>query len=193
MARYSLEILGKDLKEASIEALNRAATTAVSKMSSKIREHFSFTKTKLDEHFEIVSKAVDGKPFVIVKIKGGGSGLIHFKAEQFGKPGRTKKGKTGKASSGVKATVVRGKRQLFRSPERASFIQQVKGNEQVFIRTSEKNAAGKERIAKLFGLSVISLIGAKSGENIARKTLEDTFIKAFEKRFADNIKRKFKY
>jgi cold shock CspA family protein len=201
--KFTLVTLGKYIEDASVSAMNRAAQTAVTRTSSFIREKYNFKKSELDEHIRIQTKATKDSTFVVVRIKKQEIGLIHFGAKQFGRPGRpkvyTKSGRLKKnagpkMNTGVKAEVQKGNRQLFRSSDnmRASFIQTMNGGTQVFIRTSELNSEGKQKIRKLSAMGITQLFETQSGKSRATDLLQDTFNEEYQKRLDHEINRRFR-
>lgn len=194
--------LGKTLEKANIAAVNRAAKTAVSQASSFIREKYNFKKRDLDLLIRISFKATNEYPYVKVRIVSGGIPLTWFNPKQFGLPGRRSKKKGPRFKEGVKATVIKGKRQLFRSADRmrGSFIWSGDTEEDlergVFIRTGKKKIMkkgkfkGKEResIVKLYGVDLGKLFDPKTGESYVIKRMHEVFDQEYQKRLEHEIK-----
>lgn len=193
--------LGKLIENASISAMNRAGKTAVTHTSNFIRQKYNFKKKDLDEHIRVISKASKETPVVKVRVNKPDVSLLQFSAKQFGKPGRTKKNKGPRLRQGVKATVIKSKRQLFRSEDkkRGSFIWSEGGKDRgVFIRTGEKKKltkgkyAGQERegIVKLFGINLLRLFNPKSGKSIVIDQMSEVFGNEYHKRLEHELKRR---
>ena len=190
MSNAEILKLGDKLKNANAAAVNRAAATAVTAVSKLIRDKYNFKKKDLDEHIKIISKASPDNSSVTVKISKAAVALINFNATQVGKGGRPKKGKGPRTKQGVKATVEKGNRLLYRPNTIGSFISTMKsGHTGVFARESnEKNAPIKE----LWGVNLIQLVNPKSGNSLVMDTLRQTFQDAYEKRLNHEVERRFK-
>ncbi|HEX2866122.1 MAG TPA: hypothetical protein VHO03_03720 [Ignavibacteriales bacterium] len=201
--RFSFKELGRTIEISSIAAANRAADTAVTRGSSLIRERYNVKKRDLDKSFLIFAKAKADQPFVIVKVRAAEFPLYDFNATQTGKPGRpklyTKSGRLKKNSGprfnqGVKATVARGERKLYRSADnqKGSFIATVGkgGHIGVFIRTDRINSKGKEIIKELFGLSLTRITLPKSGGSKVIDSMDKTFKEEYFKRLKHELERR---
>lgn len=193
--------LGKLIESASISAMNRAGKTAVTHTSNFIRQKYNFKKKELDNHIRIISKARKESPVVKVSVNKADISLLRFSAKQFGKPGRSKRNKGPRLRQGVKATVMKGNRQLFRSEDkqRGSFIWTDNGKDRgVFIRTGEKkiltkgkySGQSREGIVKLFGINLLRLFKPKSGKSIVIDKMHETFGNEYHKRLEHELKRR---
>jgi hypothetical protein len=203
--------LGKWLESASISAMNRAAQSARVAANRFIREHYALSATEINLHMRIVTRASKGHPYVTMRITDGNINLYKFNAKQVGKPGRSKKGRGPRLSQGVKATVIKGKRQLFRSADkqRGAFITTMKsGHTGVFIRRGDDlhNSTGrvkglgmggvfqfndykKDSIVELFGVRLTQLIQTKSGKSRVIDVMMDVFDDVYEKRLMHELNR----
>ena len=192
--------LGKYIDNASVSAINRAASSAVTAASSFIRTKYKLKKSDLDYRMKIVRKADKNHPIVTIMIMKGDISLYKFNATQIGHAGRpvthTKSGRLkknpktgGNPKWGVKAEVVVGNRHLLRSKDdtRGSFIQTMSsGHIGVFIRTSnDKNA----KIKELFGVDLTKLIDPKSGNSLVVKEITDVFYNVYEERLTHEMSR----
>lgn len=193
--------LGRLIEKASISAMNRAGKTAVTRTSNFIRQKYNFKKRDLDQHIRIIRRASKEVPVVKVIVNKPDISLLQFKAKQFGKPGRSKRNRGPRLSQGVKATVMKGERQLFRSEDkqRGSFIWSEVGKDRgVFIRTGEKRKLtkgkhkGQERegIVKLFGINLLRLFNPKSGKSIVIDQMHEVFANEYHKRFEHELMRR---
>lgn len=192
MAENVIVQLGKTIDQASIAALNRAARTTVTAASKLIRQWFAVKKKDLDYRMKIVNRARQSHPYVTVRILKGGIPLHDFNARQIGKSGRSKKNKGPRTSHGVKATVKRGNRKLYRSADktRGSFIATMKsGHTGAFIRKSNEKDS---KIVELFGLDISQLIDPKSGKSKVIEFMQTVFQAEYEKRLDHELRRRLK-
>ena len=182
--------LGKDIEKANVAAMNRAAKSALSAVSSFIRERYNIKKSVLDENYIIIGKARAGSTFIEILIKDKPLSLKEFKPSQVGKIGKPKKGRKPSTKAGVKVTQRKGKRELIRS----AFLW--RGH--VFIREGEKRLfakgkrAGKEGqgIKKLFGPNPKSLFYPKNEPRMPMQVLEDRFYEQYEIRVQHELERR---
>jgi hypothetical protein len=187
-----------DFERATISAMNRAARTALTAASAKIREKFNFKKKDLDTRIRIVSPARKGRESVTIRVVNEEVQLYKFQAKQIGKPGRSKRRKGSRLKQGVKATVTKRDRKLFRSSDkkRGSFLATMRsGHTGVFIRSSTDFSVNKKgklvpMIRELFGLRLTSLFSPVDGESTIIDLLEKIFIETFEKRLMHELNRK---
>jgi hypothetical protein len=192
--------LGKQIDNASVSAMNRAASSAITAASALIRERYKIRKQDLDLRFKIVRKADKNYPVVTIKITKGDIALYKFNATQMGHAGRpalyTKSGRLkknpktgGNGKWGVKAEVEVGKRVVYRSNDgsRGSFVQTMKsGHVGVFIRKSNEKGSG---IKEMFGVDITKLIDPKSGNSMVIKEMTDVFYNVYDERLAHELSR----
>jgi len=194
-------MLGDRIQKASITAMNEAAKSAVSRAISFIRQKYNIKQKDLARYLKVKTKATKEQPYVRVAVMKNDISLYYFKATQFGKPGRPKKGRTKSKTGGVKATVQLKKRKLYRSKDNTagSFIWQegdlVRG---VFIRTGEKKIMDKgkfkgmekEEIKKLYGVNLLQLFNPRLGtKSLVLEEMEAKFFEVYEKRLEHNLSR----
>ena len=170
--------LGKDIEKANVAALNRAAKSALSAVSTFIRDKYNINKAVLDENYKIIAKATADSTYVTVLIKSKPLSLKVFKPAQVGKIGRPKKGRKPSGKGGVKVTQVKGKRELIRS----AFLW--RGH--VFIREGEERLP----IKQLFGPNPKSLFYPKDEPRLPMKVLEDRFYEQYEIRLQHELQRR---
>ena len=123
-------------------------------------------------------------------IIGGALPLRDFKPKQIGKIGRPKKKKS--IRSGVKVTVIKGRRQLIRSTEAGAMRS---GHTEVFIRSTEKTMKGKpgtQAIFELYGPDVTQLVYPKSSNKQIVRYIQETFSDNYRKRLAHEVERALK-
>lgn len=199
--KFSFVRLGQIIERSSMAAANRAAQTTITRASSFIRDKYNIKKSELDKGFRIENKAKAETPWVLVRVRKKEFPLMDFSAKQIGKSGRpkliyTKRGKLSKKSGprknqGVKATVVRGDRRLYRSSDntRGSFVAVVgKGQHKgVFIRTERMNSKGKQVIEELFGMSLTRITMPKTGHSKVLDEMQKTFTQEYKKRLKTEL------
>ena len=182
--------LATGIDKANKRAVNRAAKSTVTGLSGLIRERYNIQKKELDKRLILRTGSGPTVKADLI-IKGGSIPLIDFKPKQVGKIGRPRRKKSTK--SGVKATVIKGRRQLFRSTEAGAFIQTMKsGHEGVFIRSSEKMMKSKPdqaAIFELFGVDLTQLVVPKSSNKMILRYVEETFASNYRRRIEHEVGR----
>lgn len=192
-----LRLMTDKIEGATISAMNRAAQSAITAASALIRKKYNFKKSELDSQIRMI-KATKSRNYVFIIVRNKEIGLIKFSARQIGKPGRSKKGKGPRTKQGVKATVIKGERKLYRSVDklRGSFIATMRsGHTGVFIRSATEttlNKAGKKtaKIHELYGLRLTSLFSPVDGKSRVVDLIESKFYEVFVKRFQHELRRK---
>lgn len=208
MAKFSFKKLGDDLVNASVAAMNRAARSAVTAVNRFIRQKYNIKASVINERMKIVARASKSQPYVKLRITKGAIPLYDFNAKQIGKGGRSKNNKGPRFNHGVKATVEKGKRKLFRSQDRqrGAFIATMKsGHTGVFIRQGNVRVRGaslgfgggyklqdKDKIQELHGVDLASLVVTKTGNRTVLEEMEKKFHEEYEKRLTHELNRKYK-
>lgn len=187
MAESALIKLIAPINKASINAINRATASTVTGISKFIRERYNINKRDLDRRISVSGRAAEGRMFGLIKVKRANVNLIYFGATQIGK-GYYKSGV--KRTQGVRATVIRGQRRLYRRQggQAGAFITTVNTGRGTFTGVFARTGAARLPIEALFGVNLLQRLETKGSSKI-REAAGKIFAENFEKRFVHEVKR----
>lgn len=158
--------------KAAASALKRAASSARTAGVRKVRERYTIKAKDVNAVFKIVGKPSASSLEAVLRAKTGSLPLINYQTSPGKPPSKQPK-------SGVKATVVRGKRSVLKH----AFVTKVGsgGHIGVFERSTGKRFPIKE----IFGPPIPQLLNNEE----VREQIEKTFAETFETRMEHEIDR----